>query len=189
MSSQSNESTVSSAARYALVVVFLVGMIGAPGVWFFGLDKERKALRDLPDCGATVSSDCLELRAGTIELASSRKARKKGKVTFEAADGERDGITLAGGRSLGDAEVKGIYHDGDLIGIDADGARRWAKFGFSALFGLPPLGHLGIALLLVVLMVGSGFGIHVLNLKDPGGQAAREAKAAAAREKLNRRFG
>lgn len=189
MSPQSNESTVSSVGRYVLVVVFLVGMLGAPAVWLSGLDQERKALRDLPDCGATVSSDCLELRAGTIELASSRKARKKGKVTFEAEDGERDGITLDGGPRLGDAEVNGIYHDGDLIGVDGDGARRWAKFGLFVLFGLPPLGHLGISLLLVVLMIGAGFGIHVLNLKDPGGQAAREAKAAAARKRLNRRFG
>lgn len=189
MSSQSNESTVSSAARYALVVVFLVGMIGAPGVWFFGLDKERKALRDLPDCGATVSSDCLELRAGTIEFASSRKARKKGKATFEAEDGEREGLKLESGPALGNDGVKGIYHDGDLIGIEGDDGRRWAKAGLFGVFALPPLGHLGISVLLVVLMVGSGFGIHVLNRRDPGGQAAREAKAAAAREKLNRRFG
>ncbi|HVK29847.1 MAG TPA: hypothetical protein VM575_16025 [Nocardioides sp.] len=188
MSSQSSESKVASAGRYVLVVVFLVGMLGAPGVWLSGLDKERKDLRELPDCGATVSGDCLELRTGTIEYASSRKARRKGKATFEAEDGERDGITLAEGPVLGD-EVSGIYHDGDLIGIDGEQGRRWEKFGASAVFGLPPLGHVGISVLLVALMIGSGFGINLLNRRDPGGQAAREAKAAAAREKLNRRFG
>lgn len=188
MSSQSNESKVASGARYVLVLVFIVGMIGAPGVWFFGLDKERKDLRDLPDCGASVSSDCLELRPGTVELATSRKARKKGKATFEAADGERDGLKLEAGPGVG-GEVQGIYHDGHLIGIEGDDGRRWAKAGLLGVFSLPPLGHLGISVLLVVLMVGSGFGIHVLNRRDPGGQAAREARAAAARERLNRRFG
>lgn len=189
MSSQSNESKVASVARQVLALVFLVTMIGAPAVWLAGLDHERTALRDLPDCGATVSSDCLELRAGTIEFASGRKARKKGKATFEAEDGERDGIKLAEGPALGDGGVNGIYHDGDLIGIEGEDGRRWARFGSSVLFGLPPIGHVGISVLLVVVMIGSGFAIHVLNRRDPGGQAAREAKAAAAREKLNRRFG
>lgn len=188
MASQSNESKVASVARQVLALVFLVTMIGAPGVWFFGLDQERKDLRDLPDCGATVSSDCLELRPGTVELASSRSARRKGKATFEAADGERDGLTLEFGPSVG-GEVQGIYHDGHIIGIDGEDGRRWAKARLLGVFSLPPLGHLGISVLLVVVMIGSGFAIHVLNRRDPGGQAAREAKAAAAREKLNRRFG
>lgn len=189
MSSQSSESRAASAGRYVLVLVFLAGMLGAPAVWLSGLGQEREDLRDLPACGSTVSGDCLELRPGTVDLPSSRKARKKGKVTFEAADGERDGITLGEGTGLGDGAVSGIYHDGDLIGIDGEQGRRWEKFGASALFGLPPLGHVGISVLLVVLMVGSGWGINALNRRDPGGRAAREAKASAAREKLNRRFG
>ncbi|HVK29659.1 MAG TPA: hypothetical protein VM575_15055, partial [Nocardioides sp.] len=173
MSSHSSESKVASTGRYVLVLVFLAGMLGAPAVWLSGLGQEREDLRDLPDCGSTVSSDCLELRAGTVDFPSSRKARKKGKVTFEAQDGERDGITLGGGTAMGDGEVSGIYHDGDLIGIDGEQGRRWEKFGASALFGLPPLGHVGISVLLVALMIGSGFGINLLNRRDPGGQAAR----------------
>ena len=190
MSSQGNESKAATVARQVLAVVFLIGMIGAPVVWLVGLDQERKDLRDLPDCGATVSSDCLELRPGTVEFksTSSRKERKKGKATFEAADGERDGLRLEWGPSV-DGEVRGIYHDGHIIGVEGEDGRRWAKAGLAGVFGLPPLGHVAISVLLLLMTVGSGFVIHVLNRRDPGGQVAREAKAAAARERLNRRFG
>lgn len=189
MSSQSNEPKVASVARQVLAAVFLAGMVGSPLVWFFGLDQERKDLRELPDCGVEMGSGCLELRAGTIEFADSRKARREGKATFEAEDGDREGLRLEWGPALGADGVQGIYHDGDLIGIEGEDGRRWAKAGLLDVFALPPLGHLGVSVLLVVLMIASGFGIHVLNRRDPGGQAAREARAAAARERLNRRFG
>lgn len=177
--------------RYVLVVGCLVGLFGPVVVWLSGLGNEQDAVHALPVCAGQTgqagqaNDQCLEARAGDFGD-TSRSARKKGKYSFVTEDGKKHSIKLKGVLAL-DGKLVGLFHDGDLVAVqDESGKRASEKF---SPWGIPPIGSILLAVLLLVGFFACAAGINILNKLDPAGQAEREAKARAAKDKLNRRFG
>ncbi len=73
------------------------------------------------------------------------------------ASGTRWELEMSGGRALAlqDEQVSGIFHDGELVGIESEGGRRFWADGTEGDGGgfWPPLWFLGVAAVLVAVMV------------------------------------
>lgn len=179
---------VKQIVRMVLSGVIVLCVIGIIGGWFFSGDAEQKKLRDLPDCEGEATSKCLELRAGEFDASSRRKAKSH---TFVNEDGERDRLRIkmsrSSARGLEGEQATGIYHDGDLIGIeDGEGERRWASAGW-----LPALWFLGVAAVLLAIAVGCGFVLVRMNRAEerdnPEAAAERKRKAEERLAKLKQK--
>lgn len=152
--------------RMVLSVVLVVTFFGLVIGWFATSDGDgTDGIQRLPDCAGRATSACVEVRTGVFEASDRAKEqagsqdREHSTHHLETADGERHAVELemSGGRAvaLQDEQVAGIFHDGELVGIESEGGRRFWADGTDGDDGgfWPPLWFLGVAAVLVGVMV------------------------------------
>lgn len=186
--------------RMVLSVVLVVSFFGLVIGWFASADEGAGELQRLPDCAGQPTSACVDVRAGAFEASDRAKeqadSRDQERSThhFETADGERHavGLEMSGGRALAleDEQVTGLFHDGELVGIESEGGRRFWTDGTGDGGGgfLPPLWFLGVAAVLVAVMVACVRTINRINatVTPEAIRATREHQDAAVRRGLRR---
>lgn len=139
---------------WSLELVIVIALLAAFVVWLSSDRGGFQRAQEAPDCGEVVTGTCVETRAGEFHARgnglSGVSARYRPQA-FTDSDGDRQGFEMRlsrrEARRLDGTGVRGLYYDGNLVGIETeDGQRRW---GYPGWWGFPPtLSTLAIALLL-----------------------------------------
>lgn len=145
-----NPAHLKTPLQRVLAVVLVLAVVAAVAIALLGGRAERNRLDALPDCSGDTRSGCLEVREGqgfNLNRGSSRTP------AFQPTGGERENIRISksadGRRDLNNGEVRGLYEDGDLVGLESAAGTRVYAGGFFTMPGTW-LAGLGVALVVVV---------------------------------------